>query len=271
MIVVILSYNHPELTDRCVRSVQAYLPDDKIILVHNGSEAKWLKQHQSNFENISHLILAKNSGFSGGANAGLKSGFERDHWVLFLTNDCQLQSSPMPPESFGLFSPLIWARKIGRTDSLGGALQLRRGHLRHLKQGEIELDPKCDRFYVPGTAFWLSADVFAATQGFDESLGTYWEDVDLSLRVQNQGLRLGTHTATQVLHAVGKTCHSDVYYTTYLFQRNRKRVCLKHTQGLFAKMALWIALFRSWVSLFLQHLRKRNFSRVRILARAILD
>lgn len=271
MTLVILSYNHPELTDRCVRSALAFFKPADVLLVHNGSESRWVKQHQKNFSEIEHLVIKDNKGFTGGANAGLKKSFEKDPWVLFLTNDCQLLTMPSIPRQNGFISPLIWARQVGRIDSLGGALNLRKGHLRHLKEAPENLHPQRDFFYIPGTAFWMHQEVFEATKGFDETLGTYWEDVDLSLKASRQKIYLGVDPKTEILHGIGKTCHSKSYYTTYLFQRNRKRVCLRHAQNRLEKSLVRWNLLLSWLSLALRKIQRRHWSSLITLAQAIKD
>ncbi len=271
MTLVILSYNHPELTDRCVRSALAFCKASSLILVHNGSEKKWVTQHQNNFPDIEHLILDTNRGYSGGANAGLAHGFERSSWVLFLTNDCQLLNEPSPPDQIGFFAPLIWARKVGRVDSLGGALTLFNGHLRHLKNYPEDFREHSELFYIPGTAFWMHKQIFADSKGFDETLGTYWEDVDLSLRAKKLGIFLGAHAQTKVLHGIGKTCHSNSFYTTYLFQRNRKRVCLAHAKNKFERSLIRFFLSLSWIRLAFKKVQKRQWEGLATLARAIRD
>jgi GT2 family glycosyltransferase len=268
---VILSFNHPDLTERCVRSALEILPPETIVLVHNGSEERWIHRQQKQFPQIHHLILKHNKGFTGGANAGLRKAFEQTAWVLFLTNDCKLLKTTNPPQEPGFFAPLIWARKIGRIDSLGGVLDLQRAHLRHLKEPNFKATAQ-ERFYVPGTAFWMHRSVFERAEGFDEGLGTYWEDVDLSLKAAKLGLRLDIEPDTEILHGIGKTCHSSSHYTTYLYQRNRRRVCLKQAEKKpWLRAQMLIHLSRSWLSLGLRKMRRGQWQDLKKLSAAIRD
>ena len=271
MKVVVLSYNHPELTARTLKSVQALVSDSKILLVHNGSLTQHQKRLQDEFPTIEHLVLPENRHYSGGANAGLRHVFEKQNqsdsdWILFLTNDCQLLNWRQPTGAPAMIAPLIYARKEGRVDSLGGRFDAHLAHLSHCKS-ESEFSSAI-RPYIPGTAFWIHRQVFKMTEGFDETLQTYWEDVDLSQRVRTLGFELRTDPETQVLHAIGKTCHKDTHYTTYLYQRNRKRVSLKYADP---KWPVYGVLWKSWITTTARMTKLRQWDRLKLLSRAIRD
>ena len=249
-----------------MQSALGLAPHSLVLLVHNGS----LKPHQEflkeKFPKITHLSLSLNLGFSGGANAGLLEGFRRTAWVLFLTNDCELRELQIPRTKPALITPLIWARREENVDSIGGYFDIQKAHLSHcrnIEDFENSINP-----YAPGTAFWLHQEVFERASGFDESLGTYWEDVDFSMRIRQLGFPILADLNTKILHAVGKTCHKNSYYTTYLYQRNRKRVSLKYSQTVLMTRT---HLFMSWLWLAGKNLRIRNWARLKLLARAIVD
>lgn len=267
MKVVVLSYNHPELTERTVLSARPFFPDSEILLVHNGSTPEHQMGLREKFPLIQHLVLETNLGFPGGANAGLKKAFQAgSSWVLFLTNDCLLQEVQIPEGPAVLMAPLIWRRKLGQVDSMGGHFQIDRAHLTHCKTlQEFEASPQK---YIPGTAFWIHQDIFQATGGFDTSLEMFWEDVDLSLRVEKSGFPLVVDPRTKVLHAMGKTTRKNPHYTTYLFQRNRKKISLRYTQN---PNTVYLRLWASWGQMGFRHLQKRNWQKLRLLLKAIQD
>lgn len=266
MKVVILSYNHPDLTERTITSVRSLLKDQDILLVHNGSRPEHQTRLTEKFPNLGHLCLPANRGFPGGANAGLRQAFQESDWVLFLTNDCQLEEIQIPQSQPGLIAPLIWARKKGRIDSLGGAFEISKAHLFHCKT--IEDFMKAKTKYIPGTAFWIHREVYLKTKGFDESLEMFWEDVDLSIRAARLGFFLGVDPSTKVLHAIGKTTHKNPHYTTYLYQRNRKRISLKYSDS---RVMVRCYLWKSWLSLGFRQLKQRNWQKLKLLKQAIAD
>ena len=273
MKIVILSFNHPQLTEKTLRSALQHVLPSQILLVHNGSLEVHQKKLRQLFPEVEHLVLFANRGFSGGANAGLRRAFAKTgtDWVLFLTNDCQLLELSSPPSQVSLTAPLIWARKVGNVDSVGGILEIKSAHLRHCKSEE-EFADALGKNYVPGTAFWLHREVFQAVGGFDESLGTYWEDVDFSFCARRAGFPLAADIRTKVLHAVGKTCHKDAHYTTYLFQRNRQRVSLRCArQSGISALQVRASLIRSWGKLAYGHWKAKRWDRLRLLSSAIVD
>jgi GT2 family glycosyltransferase len=82
--------------------------------------------------------------------------------------------------------------------------------------------------YVPGTAFLIHREIFKHTGDLDESLHTYWEDVDYSQRVRLGGLKMDLNLNFELIHKVGKTCHKDPFYTNHLFKRNRDIVSQRY-------------------------------------------
>lgn len=229
--LVVLSYNHPELTAKTISSVLALgYPEQQIVLVHNGSDSKHILALKNQFVKLEHLVLEKNHGYSGGANRGLEKAFETFEKVLFLTNDIEVTRLPeVIQHNYDICTPLIWKRNSNKVDSIMGALDKRTGKLRHFKS-LADYHKRFDHewIYPPGTAFTLNKKCFEKLAGFDETFHTYWEDVDLGLRAQKQGFSIGHHDDIQLRHKIGKTCHQDRFYTLYLFQRNRKRLMKKH-------------------------------------------
>lgn len=253
-----------------MQSILQLIPSSFILLVHNGS----LKPHQDflmkKFPEITHIVLPINLGYSGGANFGLRAGFQKSPWILFLTNDCQLREFKVPTSNPALIAPLIWARRENNVDSIGGNFNVQKARLSHCRTPEDFQNSKYS--YAPGTALWIHQQVFEKASGFDESLGTYWEDVDFSMRVRLLGFPVLADLNTKVLHAVGKTCHKDPYYSTYLYQRNRKRISIKYSKslGLYAVLT-WGYLLESWIEFAIKCIQRRNWAKLKLLWQATVQ
>jgi GT2 family glycosyltransferase len=227
---VILSFNHPEWTERAILAALNFHPAEHLYLVHNGSEPKWICQHKAKFPRIQHLIIETNRGFTGGTNFALQHLFQLYEWVFFQTNDCLVLNRLMPPTREGFFAPLIYKRNTGKIDSMGGLFWPHKTKLKHcLTESEFRLKPLFAKTYIPGTAFWMHRTVFQKVGLFDESLHTYWEDVDYSQRAHKLKINIDIDRNTQLIHGVGKTCHKDPFYTKYLFQRNKVSISKKYT------------------------------------------
>lgn len=223
--IVILSYNHPELTKKTVISVLSLgFPPSQIILIHNGSELKNANHLKTAFSEIEHVSVPENKGYTVGANFGLNHGFLKNDCILFLTNDTEVLQLPETfPKDLDLFSVLISKRNSTSIDSLYGEVNLRTGALKHVRELAYAKQKDHIKMYIPGTAFGITKKAFQALNGFDETYHTYWDDVDLSLRAQRLQLCLGYQPGFHIKHKIGKTCHKHRFYTLYLFQRNKQR------------------------------------------------
>ncbi len=228
---LILSYNHPDLTDRTVQSVlRLNIDPQRIFLVHNGSEKKHVEWLIKKNPSIQHVLMEKNLGFSGGINFGCQEVFKNHDWLFFLTNDTELiKSAEVFPAGFDVLTPKILKRNTEQIDSLIGVINTQSSALRHVRdlKESIALEPH-EKYYVPGSAFGLSKKCFNQLQGFDETFHTYWEDVDFGLRAGKLGFEIKHSNEFELKHKVGKTCHKDRFYTLYLFQRNRRKLMCKH-------------------------------------------
>lgn len=223
--ISVLSYNHPELTAKCLRSVLQFAPSHNVFLTHNGSLEKHVAELKRQFPAINHIVVAENKGYTGGANAALTETLKHYETVLFLTNDTEAISLPaVAPKNFS--SIKLLRRNSEEIDSVMGALNPRTGKLKHLKKLS-DHHPR-DITYIPGTAFWINQETFKALQGFDERFHTYWEDVDFSIRAHQQKIPVSYDETTVFRHKIGKTCHKDRFYTYELFQRNRGRCMTKN-------------------------------------------
>ncbi len=268
--VAILSYNHPEITSKCLKSVLSLLSTKSIYLIHNGSDEKNIQFLQNEFATINHLIMEKNKGYSGGVNYIFENCFKEFDRIVFLTNDIELVNFPKNlPREKGLYAPLVFFRKIEKIDSLGGFFEPSKLKLTHVKDlYSFEHFFKERRFfkqtkipYVPGTAFVIDKEIYLDIGKMDESLHTYWEDVDFSARAYLRGHKIGVIKDLQVLHRVGKTCHQKPFYTTYLFQRNKRIISLRYTY-LILKSFVALKWFISTLPLLLKFYRsnKEKFS-----------
>lgn len=264
----ILSYNHPGITGKCIQSALNFFQSENIYLIHNGSERTNIAALKKSFPQIKHFEISANVGFAGGSNFAINKAFEENFsHVLFLSNDTQLQEWNPPSLTDGLFAPKILLRETGGVHSLGGRVCLRRGKLEHLTEDVEKVDKS---FYVPGSAFVVGRGAWQKLKGFDENLGSYWEDVDLSLRASKAGIKLGRLEGVTLRHGVAKTCGGNPYYTLYLYQRNRRRVVLRHAPFIFKP--LFLSSYYGWASLKLAKLLKQqSFYKAKLLLKATVS
>lgn len=277
--ILILSYNHPEITARAIQSALKFVSSEIIFLIHNGSETRHQLKLQNDFPSLNHLILDTNKGYSGGVNFGLKQVFSFGYdWAFLLTNDCQLIKLNTPSNDSITFlnpsfiAPMIWRRKIGIADSLAGRFNPNKAHIYHLRSEEdFRKNNQFEFNYIPGSAFWIHRKIFELTGALDESLGTYWEDVDYSVRVLKSGGLLNFDIKTELLHQVGKTNHKDPFYTSYLFLRNKAVVSRRYCHGFFNKLNLEFVLLSFFCMFLFKTLKNKQYKKTLLILRAYRD
>lgn len=110
----------------------------------------------------------------------------------------------------------------------GGDIDIRQGRVTHRNAGK---DPKSnpgvgliDSPFISGAATMMSRAAWDRLDGFRADLFLYWEDVDLSLRAQQLGLRMAVVSDAVIWHSEGGSTSSGsgVSPTAYYYSaRNR--------------------------------------------------
>ncbi len=239
--VGILSFNKKNLTKRCVNSVlDAGIVPDTVFLLHNGSEYSAQVELENLYPSINHRSIDQNRGYSGGFNALMEWIFSSgSNSVLFLTNDTVITKGTHEAclntgkeTGSGIIVPTIYYIKYpDKIDSSGGFFDRQRFTLSHYHEEDLPLFLNPGEDYVPGTAFWITKNIFLKTNGMDESYHTYWEDADFSFRCHKAEIKIARSSDAKIFHGIGQTCHKKPLYTTFYFQRNRITFCKKFLSG----------------------------------------
>lgn len=262
--IVVLSYNQPESTLECLKSILALkpreFPEKNIFVVHNGSDPEVVASLQSRFNRFHHVILKENVGFTGGANMGLSVAFQLQPWTLFLTQDCSLvhfpQATPFEP---CIAAPKIYKRTKEHMNSIGGAVDLDMGtsyYCRKPKEFWRAFEDNTLHPFVPRTAFWMHQQVFEKVKGFDESLYSQWEDVDFGIRARKAGEMLQIDEGTEVIHHRKGFARLDPFYRSYLLHRNRLIVSRRYIETKGARIKFEFGAIADTISFFLGRLLK---------------
>ncbi len=199
--VVVLNWNAAEATLACLAALdrQTYR-SFRTIVVDNGSAEELLTPllaSEGPFELIRH---ARNLGFTGGVNAGIRHALAGGaDYVWLLNNDAQplpdalatmlemVQAAP----GIGLASPMIRNADAGdEIEFCGGLWDGRAFHIASdpaVAWGWSETQP--DRIWLTGTALLIDRRLVEAVGLFDERFFAYWEDNDYSVRSLAAGFR----------------------------------------------------------------------------------
>lgn len=229
VLIILVTWNHWEVTCDCLDSLRRLTyPNYQVLVVDNGSSDDTVAQIRKQYPEVSLLENGRNLGFAAGCNVGLRYALESEtHYVFLLNNDTEVPA--------GLLDVLVpEADSLPRLGILGPELRYDqepariwfRGSYRHPLTLEATdfgpLGPRRIRRqdavravdYLFGTAMLIPTNALHEVGLFDESFFMYYEDMDLSIRMQHAGYRLYSTTSSGLTHRVAASTdeHSDFRY-----------------------------------------------------------
>lgn len=250
--IILVNWNGYALTRDCIQSLgKTSFPDYKIIVVDNGSVDDSATKLMEEFPNIKLIALPENKGFTGGNNRAMEFAIEAGfRYSLLLNNDTFVEPDFLEPlvnyldnhTNTGAVQPLICFEYDRNTIWNAGSFFNRFwgtcytiGYQKKLSAAYTQTK-QVDWF--TGCAFMVRNEALKKTGLFEEKLFTYYEDVDLSFRLRNQGYDLQFIPTSIVYHIAGMSGKSSVkgkegflspnvhYYNV----RNRIWILKKYTQ-----------------------------------------
>ncbi|MEI6783535.1 MAG: glycosyltransferase, partial [Verrucomicrobiota bacterium] len=215
--IVIPAFNKVELTRQCLATIQKHTPAGRyeVIVLDNASTdaTRDLLAPEDAVGRLRVISNPENRGFAKACNQGAQAA--RGKYILFLNNDTEVQP--------GWLDALVSLADADPTvAAVGSKLLFPNGTLQHagVAIGEVQgRDPflpvhtfykaEADlaeanqrRIYQALTAACLLVrkSAFEAVGGFDEGFWNGYEDVDLCLRLQEQGWLMVYEPASVVIH-----------------------------------------------------------------------
>ncbi|MCF8039382.1 MAG: glycosyltransferase [Desulfohalobiaceae bacterium] len=215
--VIILTYNGEAYIRDCLRSVldQDLSPQAfEVIVADNGSTDRTRELVRNRFPRVRLVPLEKNHGFARGNNLALQKA--RGRYAAFLNQDtvvgrswlsalllslqqhpdfAAFQSNQLLPWNPG-FDPSRRDRRPKQTfffelTPYGYADQ------KNAPSGDGILETR----FISGACFILRRSaLFSGEKVFDERIGSYNEDMELSFRLRNKGFKLGVSPHSVVYH-----------------------------------------------------------------------
>ncbi|HSW98372.1 MAG TPA: glycosyltransferase family 2 protein [Candidatus Saccharimonadales bacterium] len=240
--VVVPNWNGEKYLAACLESLEGQTRRPHIIVVDNGSVDGSVALVEQKFPGVELVRLPKNTGFTGGVNAGIQRATEAGQpFVALLNNDAvaapgwfaalvhELEQHP----DVGIAAAKITDFSGRHLDSTGEfytiwGLAFARG------RGESNLskyDNSPEIFAASGGASILRTKMLEETGSFDNTFFAYYEDVDLSFRAQLAGWKIRFVPGATVRHRIGATSGKIRGFTTYQTLKNLPLLCLKNVPG----------------------------------------
>ena len=216
--IIIPSYSRADLLCLCLNTVQQYAPvGTEVIVVDDASPDGIISRVAAGFAGVNVLRLPQRGGFCRAANLGIV--FAR-HPIIELLNDDTEVTPGWADTALAWFrnpaivavAPLVLQHRGASTaatepiriDSAGdeydyGGFARKRYHGRAYHAGQISAGPV---WGVSATAGFYRRDAVLRVGGFPESFGAYFEDVDLSFRLREDGGEIWHEPHSRVWHRV---------------------------------------------------------------------
>lgn len=257
--VVIVNWNGCQVTQDTLadlRRIHLTGLEMQLYLVDNGSTDNSVAYFRGD-PDIELIELDRNTGFSYGSNAGIRSALAAGcEYILLLNNDVYLTpefltllvdwlaSTPeaaiatpkiryADPEQViwyggGLFR---WPRLLG---GMIGLDEIDRGHYD---------EPRIVDF-ATGCCMLVKRDVFKNIGLLDEDFPFYQEDVDFCIRAANAGFEIWYRPEALIWHRVSHSTANDQPRRTYLYAQSRFIFFKKHINGVRWVPVLGLELIR---------------------------
>ena len=245
-----------ELLD-AVNSLVAQTLVPHIIVVDNASTDDSVTKLQSAYPNVELILHTTNKGYAGGVNPG-------------LTRAIELGADYVAPFNDDAVADKQWLQKL--VDALDAQPQAGAAACKVLTSDGRQLDSTADYFtnwglpYPRGRGeddqqqYDTQTDIFGASGAaslyrvkalqevglLDEDFFAYYEDVDLSFRLQLAGWKVVYVPTARVYHHIGLTSGRMKGFTTYQTMKNLPLVTFKNVPSKYLWSVTWrLTLARS--------------------------
>ncbi len=220
--VVIVTHRADGLLDACLASLRAQTraPDEVLVVVSNEARAV----------DAPALQLGANVGYARAANAGAAATRGE---VLLLNDDTRLHPGCLAALEAAWSGPGVYQPRIVLADGSGRMDNTGLGYLPDGAVWALGRDgPVAGARARPpgsfsGAAVLIARACWDATGGFDERMGSFGEDVDLSLRLLRRGVVPVAVPDAVVEHHLGASWGRTSAEKVRLIERNRVRAAAR--------------------------------------------
>jgi len=248
---VVLNFRAPEVTVDCVRSLLASRGVSlHVIVLDNASgdeSAHVLTAHLSGLDRVTLCLRSVNDGYTGGNNTGLEMARRLNPRFAFVVNNDTIldpgclatlvAAAKRNPRIAAVVPQIFFGEPNDRLWFGGSRFSLWHGrpvHVGFRQRANAGWSEPRDLPFASGCALLVSFDAIDAIGGtlFDNSLFTYAEDLDVSLRFRTAGwiLRYEPRATLWHLDGVGHRRAGGQALRFYLNTRNLLRVVARHAR-----------------------------------------
>ena len=232
--IVVLHYNRWDLTKDCVASIDAQeIPCsyEKVLVDHGSTNSSLF--YDPNYAPIGWRLVSyeDNRGHIVGQNRCFESA--KGEWVLFVANDVRFTLDCIwklwrarTEGQLGMIQPKLISPD-GLVDNLGLAYLWPGYGLSNKDNIQVLLSLDA----CSSTCYLMKKHLWQEIEGFDESLESSYEDIDMGLRLQAKGLACYAHAGAEATHLGNATLRHMPSHNRAAFHRDRVYIVKKHYRG----------------------------------------
>ena len=229
--MIVVNWNRAALLAECLASLRAQtVTDFETVVVDNGSTDD-SRAVLAAAPGVRAVLLPTNTGFAGGANAGIRAATGR--WLVLLNNDATVDpgwlaalaaAAARHPDAGMLACKILGHGPDAPIDNVGHLLYpdgLNRGHGR-LEPDLGQFQEEREALFPSGCAAAYSRAMLDRVGLFEESFFAYGDDTDRGLRGRLAGFRCWYVPDAVVRHRYSGS--SDPYSELKAFHVERNRI-----------------------------------------------
>lgn len=285
--LILLNWNTKKHTELCILSLLEHADDSlfDIIIADNGSSDDSLDYLKNLFPQIIFLDNQENLGFAEGNNRAIKFGIELGYqYSLLLNNDTIIDSDIATALYLYLQNHKIAAAVQPAIYYLHEKEKLWNGELKfnsfwgytYTKKSLPNIAKQVE--WITGCCFLIRNEVLIKTGMFNSKFFLYYEDVELSFRIRENGYQLHLLPSEKIFHEVGvsgqlsKQSKEGLLNPVVHYYLNRNRVWFirKYGNRLFMVFNI-LNLFVYWATLLIYFALKGKKKKFKNLLKGIKD
>lgn len=264
ILISIVHHNGNEILKKNLPSIlKSNVPDGfktDFCVVDNSSSDASVEFLKNNFPDVKILETGRNLGYGRAHNLAYEKYPEYDYYV-FMNNDISVDLNWLKEllevvhskENVGAVGPkiLLSKKRDGKYLINSAGMDIDPHHISHDRyEGEYDDErysviEKVDA--ICGAVILLPKEVLERVRGFNPKMFLYYEDVDLSLRVRDEGYDIYYCGKSVVYHDHMASTESIGSFRRNWMNTKNRYVSIKHRKGFF--VAIWETLWYlcSWI------------------------
>ncbi|MCX6816310.1 MAG: glycosyltransferase family 2 protein [Candidatus Beckwithbacteria bacterium] len=221
--IIVVNYNTKKITADCLDTIRQSTDklNKEVIVVDNASTDGSVAYLNQKFPRYKIISSAKNLGFAGGNNLGVKQATGNYVWLLnsdtllekntistlmkavktnnSLIASCRILNSNGSIQPQGGYLPDLWRLKAWMLfiDDLPLIKNLMRPYHQNLTSW-FKQDQRPG--WLSGTALLIKRDFYNQMKGLDQNIFMYGEDVEFCLRAAQKGIKIDYFAKPQLIH-----------------------------------------------------------------------